>query len=250
MLSNQFCIGSFYSRALARAKYFIARAPLGSYTIPVKMLLRRSLHSFLLAALLVCACSPVSADFVRLKNGKTFEGTITEEDETQVSLQMEIGFMRFKRSRVSWVIRGERAEIERKARAGNYYLEGTDKAKKGMTEKAAPLLEKALALEPDNLEIRANLAYAYAYSGRPQEAAQLYRETVAADPKNRELRMNLASAYVNSKDYKKAAETLHRMLRDHPDDAEILQKLCLVFHKAGIYTQSVRYAKKAAKLLG
>ena len=50
-------------------------------------------------------------------------------------------------------------------------------------EKAFPLFEKAVRLEPDNLGLQANLALSLAMSGREREAADMVAEILHRDPK-------------------------------------------------------------------
>ena len=188
------------------------------------------------------------ADLIRLKNGKIMEGTVTEEDPASVSFEMGKAFMKIDRKRVDWVIRGKKEFIERKAAAGNAYLEGAESLRAGEYEQAIPLLEKALAMEPTNAGLQANLAYACAQAGKIERAILLYNQALGGDPTNRQLHMNLVSAYAQAGKFKSAATVLHRMLDEFTPDRQLYEKLSVVFHKAGLYTQSVLYAKKAAKL--
>ena len=53
------------------------------------------------------------------------------------------------------------------------------------------------------------------------------------DPNDREIRFNLATAYLHAGDPKRAIEEYERLLESDPNDANILVNLGLAYHNAG-----------------
>ena len=79
--------------------------------------------------------------------------------------------------------------------------------------RAAELIEKAAAVEPDFPRVQASLGIAYFNAGRFDKATGALGRALAADGGDAGLRRMLALAYLNTQDYAKAAE----LLRDDPE---------------------------------
>ena len=83
----------------------------------------------------------------------------------------------------------EKKKIEHKmsiAKAGDYNSEGLEYAKNGNFIKAIEVFEKALELDPYNVESHVNLGLAYAYTDRLYDAIKEYKLVVKlADPKSK-----------------------------------------------------------------
>ena len=83
---------------------------------------------------------------------------------------------------------------------------------------AQDLYQRALAIKPQDLEIRTNLAIAYKYGGKPEEAFAELQKNLAANPQDDHTLYNLGFLYLYDKqDKAKAIETWNTWLRLYPD---------------------------------
>ena len=83
---------------------------------------------------------------------------------------------------------------------------------------AQDLYQRALAIKPQDLEIRTNLAIAYKYGGKPEEAFAELQKNLAASPQDDHTLYNLGLLYLYDKqDKAKAIETWNTWLRLYPD---------------------------------
>lgn len=97
---------------------------------------------------------------------------------------------------------------------------------------AQGLYQRALAVNPQNLEIRTNLAIAYKYGGKPDQAFAELQKNLAADPKDANTLYNLGFLYLYDKqDKAKAVETWTTWLRlspEAPAAAEVKQRVAQI----------------------
>jgi len=84
--------------------------------------------------------------------------------------------------------------------------------------------QKALALDPENVDAMTGLATVYADLGDNKAAADMLRKVADKDPNPRSL-TSLASVYEQLKDYSLAAEMLRRALDQQPGNAELKRAL-------------------------
>lgn len=83
---------------------------------------------------------------------------------------------------------------------------------------AIALYRKALAMQPDMVEARANLGAALAEDGQLDAAIQEDKKALAAMPSNTSLRMNLGLAYYKKGEFSLAGEQFSRILAVRPMD--------------------------------
>jgi Flp pilus assembly protein TadD len=110
----------------------------------------------------------------------------------------------------------ERAQIKARATAGVARASlnlGVLHAQAGRFTRAAELIEKAAAVEPDFPRVQASLGIAYFNAGRFDKAVGPLGRAAAADRTDPGLRRMLALAYLNTQEYARAAE----YLRDDPE---------------------------------
>ncbi|MEQ1855059.1 MAG: tetratricopeptide repeat protein [Longimicrobiales bacterium] len=90
----------------------------------------------------------------------------------------------------------------------------------GMFAEAEPLLRRQLEREPDNVELRAELAAALTGQGREEEARVVY-ETLLEEPtlESTEL-FNLGTGLFRSGEYAQAAEAFARLTTIHPESRD------------------------------
>ncbi len=84
-------------------------------------------------------------------------------------------------------------------------------------------LEKALALKPDDPDVRASLGLTYQYDRPPdpRRAAREYRKALSADPQNEMALQNLASALMATGDFDGAAKTIADLEKVNPADERL-----------------------------
>jgi len=95
----------------------------------------------------------------------------------------------------------------------------------GKAEEAIPLLERALRIEPGNVEARVNLGTAFGRLGRIDEAIVQF-EQVVDDGLEQPMVFNaLARAYGQRGDLARAADWLQRSLAADPDQEAVRRML-------------------------
>lgn len=97
---------------------------------------------------------------------------------------------------------------------------------------AQDLYRRVLAVAPQNLEVRTNLAIAYKYGGKPEQAFAELQKNLAADPRHENTLYNLGFLYLYDKqDKRKAIETWNTWLRLYPEApaaAEVRQQIAQI----------------------
>jgi hypothetical protein len=89
------------------------------------------------------------------------------------------------------------------------------------SEKAIPLYERALKLDPSHPTTAANLAIYKALQGDSSEAAQLWEDAFTRDPANPAPALNLIRLYQATNQPQRAARALQRLQQFHPDHPQI-----------------------------
>ena len=89
--------------------------------------------------------------------------------------------------------------------------------------------ERALELEPNNVNARTDLGTAYFYTGRPQDALQEYRKSLKIDPKHEPTLLNTIVVNLEGTHdvaaAQKAWDELHKLNPNHPALAGLKEKL-------------------------
>lgn len=86
----------------------------------------------------------------------------------------------------------------------------------GRIDDARPLIEKAVALQPDWVEARLELAELLLARGRPQESLQACREALALEPDHARAHLRLADALAASRQSEAAVRSLEEAVRLDP----------------------------------
>jgi len=86
---------------------------------------------------------------------------------------------------------------------------------------AADVFSKALALKPDNIQIKRLLAQNLMWSGKFDQALKLYQELVEADPKDAQAQLKMSEIYRQKKMYDKSREALAKAKELDSDNIEI-----------------------------
>ncbi len=89
--------------------------------------------------------------------------------------------------------------------------------------------ERALELEPNNVNARTDLGTAFFYTGRPQDALQEYRKSLKIDPKHEPTLLNTIVVNLDGTHdvaaAQKAWDELHKLNPNHPALAGLKEKL-------------------------
>ncbi len=115
-------------------------------------------------------------------------------------------------------------------------------------DRSATLLEKALALAPDNGRIHGFLGLLESARGRPSEAIARFREAAALDPDDLESRYSLAKELSRQGDDAGAQRVVEELLERRPDNLEALAELTRIAAKRGDTDAFARTVDRLAKL--
>src|SRR5919112_1326669 len=96
-----------------------------------------------------------------------------------------------------------RAGVPADATPGYYFLLGRHLEDDGKTDEAITALKKAIELEPETAEVRAELAGIYARHDRAREALEAAEAAIQHDPDNREANRVLGSVLATLSDSRK-----------------------------------------------
>lgn len=89
--------------------------------------------------------------------------------------------------------------------------------KRGATEDARELYQRALRADSDLIDAATNLGVIEAQKGRPQDAIQLWQDAFARAPDRSGIGMNLARVYCQGEKFDEAKKTVLRVLEFNPD---------------------------------
>jgi len=86
---------------------------------------------------------------------------------------------------------------------------------------AAQVLERALALDPENLEVKRMLGQTLIFAGSLDRARQTFEDIVAADPRDAQSFLRISQIYRQQREFAKARDALNRAKELEPDNLEI-----------------------------
>jgi serine/threonine-protein kinase len=106
---------------------------------------------------------------------------------------------------------------------------------------------QGLAIQPDNMWLKTNLAAAYSYNGEPRKAIALYESVSDMDAT---MMSNLAMLYFDDRRYQEAADLLTRALALEPRSAVKHGNLGDVYRRLGREREAADEYRLAARLTG
>ncbi len=115
----------------------------------------------------------------------------------------------------------------------------------GHWEKAIPLLEKALAVNPDDLDTRMRLAEAFGGTNEYEKACEQLEKILEQTPNSTRVVRALGIAYARRQDYDRAIEYLERAVKLDPNHAKAYYRLGAAYDNKKLYKQAVEAFKKA-----
>jgi len=119
----------------------------------------------------------------------------------------------------------ESGTLERYKIAGDAYFDAFNftvsaSGRSNFGEKARFYYQKILDVEPDNLDVKANLAVTYVTSGTPMKGIGMLREILEEDPTHEKALFNLGLLSITSGQLDKAMERFSTLLENYPDNYE------------------------------
>jgi len=115
---------------------------------------------------------------------------------------------------------------------------GVDEAGKGRLPEALKLFQEVLAVIPENVAARRNMAKVYLEQGKLEKAKQHLQECLQIDPKDAWSYVMLGNIYLNNEgNLDVAAFYYEKCLEHHPEDAMVLTNY------AGLMTQKGEFQK-------
>ena len=140
-----------------------------------------------------------------------------------------------------------RAIMLRPKNVANHVSLGNSHFWAGRYEDAIQTYIQGLAIQPDNMWLKTNLAAAYSYNGEPRKAIALYESVSDMDAT---MMSNLAMLYFDEGRYQEAADLLTRALALEPRSAVKHGNLGDVYRRLGREREAADEYRLAARLTG
>lgn len=117
----------------------------------------------------------------------------------------------------------------------------------GETQEGLDKIERALALHPENIELRLRLARYHLASQQPEKAIEQVNLVLSQNKEHEDARLLLASAYVHAGDDQKAENYLKTWLKSAPGHAAPLNALGSIALRKGNEAAARDYFQQATK---
>ncbi|MFH1665799.1 MAG: tetratricopeptide repeat protein [Candidatus Omnitrophota bacterium] len=126
-----------------------------------------------------------------------------------------------------------------------YFKMGSDFLVLGSLTKAAEIVTKGQALEPENTKSYLLLAIIYTAQGNLDKAQEQYEEALKYDPEDLKVLTFLSDLFIIRKQLDKAAEIYERILRIRNDDAFLYFNLGIIYTKLNLFEKAEKNLEKA-----
>lgn len=131
----------------------------------------------------------------------------------------------------------------------NYFVDGVEAYDSGNYEQAIPSIQKAIELDPLNLEFQYYLGLSYSALNRNEEAIEVFGSIVEKEPvKFKKVYFEIAALYAKEKRYQEALDTLTLVEEISPDDPRIFLEKGYVYKNLEDYDKAVESFNKAKDL--
>jgi len=129
------------------------------------------------------------------------------------------------------------------------FVDGVEAYESGSHQEAIDSLNKAIELEPENLEFQYYLGLTYSTMGRYEEAIEVFEKIVEKEPVAfRKAYFEIAAVYAKQKRYQKTIDTLTLVEGTDPEDARIYLEKGYAFQKVEQYDLAIESFNKAKDL--
>jgi len=129
------------------------------------------------------------------------------------------------------------------------FLDGVEAYDAGLYEQAETPFQKAIELEPANLEYRYYLGLTYSAMKRYGEALEVFEAIVEEQPEVfRKAFFEIAALHAKQKHYQKAIDTLSRVEEIDPTDARIYLEKGYAFQRLNVYDRAIANFNKAKEI--
>jgi len=133
--------------------------------------------------------------------------------------------------------------------AMNHFVDGVEAYEMGSYQTAVTSLEKAIALEPGNLEFHYYLGLTYSAMERFDEALQVFGKIVEKEPVAfRKAYFEIAAVYAKQKRYQRAIDTLSLVQESAPKEARVYLEKGYAYQKLEQYDLAITYFNKSKDL--
>jgi tetratricopeptide (TPR) repeat protein len=122
---------------------------------------------------------------------------------------------------------------------------GIAHASRGRWRQAIPVLEKALAMAPDDHEPRMHLAEAYAATNQHSKAHEQLKKALAANPDSARVAYALGVLCSNRQEYERAVKYLKMAVELDPGHVESLYRLGTAYDNKKLYDKAIESFKGA-----
>ncbi len=129
--------------------------------------------------------------------------------------------------------------------ASDHFQQGNEFYEAMQFEEAAAEYEKALDLEPENVDVMSNLGVTYYRLGKLDEAIEVYDKAVAIAPEDADIRSNLAAAYVQKQAMDGGTDYLNMALDEYKEAIELAPDLAEAHYGAGTVYALLQQTDKA-----
>lgn len=104
--------------------------------------------------------------------------------------------------------------------------------------------DRALEIEPRNLDVQEALAYTYGASGDLDESIRLYQKILDVDPEREGVYQNLAFLYEKQGKWPEALMMYKKVLARNPDKTDVLQKIARTALDHKLYLEAMNLYEK------
>lgn len=143
-------------------------------------------------------------------------------------------------------------QLDQPADFGPLLREGTALLRRGKTSEALPLLERAYALRPDNLDAGMNLSGALILSNKFRRAVEVLEVLREVDPENAMVWTNLGAAYLGNPvlardgEQMQAIASFERALELNPAAPSVAYNIGLIYRDRRDPVEAAAWFRRAA----
>ncbi len=126
--------------------------------------------------------------------------------------------------------------------------QGIDEAQKGQPAKSINLFREVLAVIPENLDARRNMARAHLDLGSIEQAKKLYQEVLQLKPADHDAAIALGNIYARNENNPEVAAFYYDLcLQHHPDDAMLSCNYAALMFQTGEFQKAEVLFKQAVR---